>query len=429
VSADLGLRAVDLSWIVTSYTLAAAAFLLPFGRLADLLGSKRILAAGLVVYSAASLLCGLARGGAFLIGMRVLQGVGAAMTFATNVAILTSVFAPERRGAALGANVAATYLALSLGPVLGGLITESLGWRSTFLLTVPVGIASVLALLLYLRGEWADARGEPFDAVGSALFAVSLAVMMYGATFLPRSRGIALVAAGVLGLAGFVAWELRVPYPALNMKLFLGNRVFALSNLAALINYSATTTVGFLLSLYLQTVRGLTPRQAGFVLVIQPAVQAFFSPFTGRLSDKVQPRVLASAGMGLTVIGLSLLGFVARETPFGYIGLSLALLGLGFALFSSPNTNAVMSSVDRRQYGVASATFGTMRLVGNMLSMAVTVILLTVLMGNVQITPERHDAFLLVLRTGFPLFAGLCLVGVWASLARGKTKQGEGANG
>ncbi len=429
ISADLGLRAVELTWVVTAYTLAAAALLLPFGRLADLFGSKRILAGGLVVYSVAGLLCAVAPSGAFLIAMRALQGAGAAMTFATNVAILTSVFAPERRGAALGANVASTYLALSLGPVLGGLITESLGWRGTFVLCAPVGLAALLILLWKLRGEWAEARGERFDAAGSALFAAALAVMMYGVSFLPRARGIVLVSGGLLGLAAFVAWELRTPHPVLNMALVLRNRAFAFSNAAALINYSATTTVGFFLSLYLQYLRGLPPRAAGLVLVVQPAVQAFFSPFMGRLSDRVEPRILASAGMGLTVVGLGLLGFVDHETPFGFIFTSLALLGLGFALFSSPNTNAVMSSVDRRQYGVASATLGTMRLIGNMLSMGVATVLLTLMMGNVQITPERYDGFLACLRTGFPLFAGLCLVGIGASLSRGTTNPGGVTNG
>jgi MFS family permease len=317
--------------------------------------------------------------------------------------------------------VASTYLALSLGPVLGGLITESLGWRGTFVLCAPVGLAALLVLLWKLPGDGARVRGERFDAVGSALFAAALAVMMYGVSLLPRTEAIVLVCVGALGLAAFVAWEIRAPYPALNMALFLSNRTFAFSNAAALINYSATTTVGFFLSLYLQYLRGLSPRQAGTLLVVQPAFQALFSPFMGRLSDRVEPRILASAGMGLTVVGLALLGFVARETPFGFIVASLALLGLGFALFSSPNTNAVMSSVDRRHYGVASATLATMRLAGNMLSLGAAMVLLRLLMGNVQITPERHDAFLLCLRTGFPLFAGLCLVGVLTSLARGTT--------
>ena len=425
ISRDLAMPAVELSWVSTAYLLAAAVSLVPFGRLADIVGRKRVLAAGLVVYTVSSLLCALAPSGALLIASRVLQGIGGAMTFATNIAILTSVFAPERRGSALGSSVASTYLGLSLGPVLGGFIVQSLGWRSVFAASVPVGVAALSVLLWKLRGEWAEARGESFDLVGSVLFMGALAVMMYGVSRLPAAAGIVLVAAGLLGIAGFAAWELRVAHPALNMALFLHNRTFALSNVAALINYSATYTVGFFLSLYLQYVRGLSPREAGLVLLAQPLLMAGFSPVTGRLSDRIEPRVLASSGMGLTVIGLGLLGFVSRETPLSYVVASLALLGLGFALFSSPNTNAVMSSVERRQYGIASATLGTMRLVGQMLSMGVAVLLFALLMGNVQITSGHYDAFLTVLRTGFPLFAGLCMVGVWASLARGKRQDVE----
>jgi EmrB/QacA subfamily drug resistance transporter len=420
IGADLGLPAVELSWVSTAYLLAAAAFLLPFGRIADIVGRKRVLASGLIVYCVSSLLCALAPTGTLLIAARVLQGIGGSMMFATNVAILTSVFAPERRGAALGTSVAATYLGMSLGPVLGGLITEALGWRAVFALSIPVGLAGLLVLAWKLRGEWADARGESFDLTGSLLFMASLGVMMYGVSSLPSAAGIAMIAAGFVGIAAFVLWELRARYPALNMALFRRNRTFAFSNLAALISYSATATVSFFLSLYLQSVRGLTPDTAGFVLVAQPVFQAIFSPIMGRLSDRVEPRILASLGMGLTVIALGLLGFVGGATPLPYIIASLSLLGLGFALFSSPNTNAVMGSVDRRQYGIASATLGTMRLVGNMLSMGVAVMLLALLMGNVPIVPEHFEAFLSCVRTAFPLFAGLCLVGVFASLARGK---------
>ncbi len=427
IGVEFRLPAVELSWVSTAYLLSAAALLLPFGRIADIVGRKRVLASGLVVYCVASLLCAVAPSGALLIAARILQGIGGSMMFATNVAILTSVFAPERRGAALGTSVAATYLGMSLGPVLGGLITEALGWRAVFALSIPVGLTGLLVLTWKLRGEWADARGESFDLTGSLLFMASLGVMMYGVSSLPSAAGIAMVSAGFVGIAGFVLWELRAPYPALNMALFLHNRTFAFSNLAALINYSATATVGFFLSLYLQSVRGLTAEAAGFVLVAQPVFQAIFSPFMGRLSDRVEPRVLASVGMGLTVVGLGLLGFVGRDTPLPYIVASLSFLGLGFAMFSSPNTNAVMGSVERRQYGIASATLGTMRLVGNMLSMGVAVMLLAVLMGNVQIVPEHFDAFLRCMRTAFPLFAGLCLAGIFASLARGNRQPAAGA--
>jgi EmrB/QacA subfamily drug resistance transporter len=420
ISHSLGMGAVALSWVSTAYLLAAAVFLVPFGRLADIVGRKRILTIGLVVFSVASLLCAIAPTGAFLIAMRAAHGFGAAMTFATNVAILTSVVAPERRGRALGANVAATYVGLSIGPVLGGLITEALGWRWVFAVCVPVGLAAVILLMTRLRGEWAEARGESFDLTGSVVLVVSLSLLMYGVSRLPEGLGIGLTVTGAAGVAAFVAWELHVPLPALNMALIMHNRTFALSNVAALINYAATATVGFFLSLYLQYIRGLSARSAGLLLIAQPVVQALFSPLTGRLSDRVEPRVLASTGMGLTVVGLALLSFVAPGTPLAYVTGSLGVLGLGFALFSSPNTNAIMTAVERKHYGIASAMMGTMRLVGNSLSMAAAVTLLSLLVGNVAITPDRYDALLRCVRIVFPLSAAVCVVGVWASLARGK---------
>jgi MFS family permease len=220
--------------------------------------------------------------------------------------------------------------------------------------------------------------------------------------------------------AGFVRWESGLRQPLLHMDLFRRNRVFALSNLAALINYSATAAVGFLLSLYLQYIKGLSPQQAGLVLIAQPIVQAAFSPLTGRLSDKLESRLVASAGMALTTIGLTLLIFLGNGTPYWYIVLSLISLGFGFALFSSPNTNAVMGAVERRWYGVASATVGTMRTIGMMLSLGIATLIFALQIGRVQITPEYYGAFLASVRIAFSIFAAACFGGIFASLARGK---------
>jgi len=219
-----------------------------------------------------------------------------------------------------------------------------------------------------------------------------------------------------------VRWEIRVGSPVLNMNLFRNNTVFAFSNLAALINYSATSAVGFLLSLYLQYVKALSPQNAGLVLVSQPVMMAIFSPLAGRLSDRIEPRIVASVGMALTTIGLLPFVFLNEGTPLGFIVASLVLLGFGFALFSSPNTNAVMSSVEHRFYGVASATLGTMRLTGQMLSMGIAMLILAIYVGKVQITAEYYALFLTSLKTAIGVFAVLCFVGIFASLARGKVR-------
>lgn len=204
--------------------------------------------------------------------------------------------------------------------------------------------------------------------------------------------------------------------------------MLAFSNLAALINYSATAAVAFLLSLYLQYIKGRRPQAAGLILVSQPIIMAIFSPLAGRLSDKIEPRLVASTGMALTVVGLAWLIFLTENTPIAWLIANLVLLGLGFALFSSPNTNAVMSSVDKKFYGVVSATLATMRLLGQMFSMGIAMLIFAVIIGKVQITPDKYEAFLRSCQIAFAIFAMFCLAGIFASLARGKLRYGGASN-
>jgi MFS family permease len=245
---------------------------------------------------------------------------------------------------------------------------------------------------------------------------------MVGFSRLPQWLGEELILGGLVGLGAFVRWEMKIQSPVLNISLFRNNRVFALSNLAALVHYSATFGVGFLLSLYLQYIKGFSPSHAGSVLLCQPVVQALFSPFAGRLSDRIEPRIVSSLGMGFSVMGLFLLVFLGDRTHVIYIVACLVLLGFGFGLFSSPNTNAVMSSVDKKFYGVSSGTVATMRLVGQMLSMGLATLLFALYIGRVQITPEFYPAFLKTMRIAFGIFAVLCTAGVFASLARGRVR-------
>lgn len=422
IGGELAMDAILLGWVATAYLLAAAMFLVPLGRIADIYGRKRIFTYGMITYTAASLLSAISTSAAMLISFRVLQGIGGAMIFSTGVAILTSVFPPEERGRVLGINVAAVYAGLSLGPFVGGLLTQYLGWRSIFWANVPLGLLIIALIFWKLKGEWAEAKGEKFDIAGSIIYSLMLIAIMYGFTMLPELPGAGLILAGGLGIVAFVKWETKVKSPVLDVRLFRNNTVFALSNLAAFINYSATFAVSFLLSLYLQYIKGLTPQIAGLVLVAAPVVQAIFSPFAGRLSDKIEPRIVASLGMGLTVIGLIFFIFLGNTTSLWFIIAGLIILGFGFALFSSPNTNAVMSSVEKRFYGVASATLATMRQIGMMFSMGVVMLIFAIYLGRVQITPEYYAPFLSSLNTAFIIFTVLCFGGIFASLARGKVR-------
>ncbi len=421
ISAELSLNAVALSWVVTAYLLATALFMLPFGRIADIHGRRRIFLTGVIINAIASFLCATSSSGAWLITFRVLQGVGGAMVFGTGMAILTSVFPAKERGRALGINTAAVYTGLSVGPLVGGFLTEHLGWRSIFLPNAILGVVITILVLWKLRGEWAEAKGEKLDYIGAIIYSLSMVTVIYAFSALPAFWPFWLLIIGVIGLVAFVRWEMRQEYPVLNIGLFRNNAGFAFSNLAALINYSATYSVAFLMSLYLQYIMGFTPERAGLVLIAQPFVQVICSPIAGILSDRIEPRVVASAGMALTTAGLVMLAFLNSDTGLSFVLISLVIVGLGFGFFSSPNTVAVMSSVERKCYGVASGMLGTMRSIGQVFSMGVAMLLFALYIGKVQITPEYYPFFLKSLKTAFLISAGLCFAGIFASIARGKT--------
>jgi MFS family permease len=344
------------------------------------------------------------------------------MIFSTNMAIVTTLYPASQRGKALGITVATVYLGLSTGPFLGGLLTGYFGWRSIFFTVAPLGLLVFLLIRIKLRQEWLEARGEKFDLPGAVIYSASLFLVIYGFSLLPGSLGFLLLSVGIAGAVVFFWWENRAPAPILQIGFLKGNRVFAFSNLAALIHYSATSAVTFLMSLYLQYVRGMSPQHTGFILVCQPLVQAILTPFAGRLSDKVEPRIVASIGMGMTGLSLLSLSLLTDHTPFSVIIGNLSFLGIGFALFSSPNTNAIMSAIDKRYYGVGSGILATGRMIGQAFSMGFTMLVFVLILGRVQITPALYPLFLKAAKMLFLIFAVFCCASISASLARGKVR-------
>jgi EmrB/QacA subfamily drug resistance transporter len=418
IGQEFAMDAVSMGWVATAYLLASAVFLLPFGRIADIYGRKKIFTAGLSVFVLASFLMLFSPSALVIILLRVLQGMGAALIFGTAVAILTSVTPAGERGKALGIYTTAVYIGLSCGPFIGGFLTSAFGWRSIFFINIPIGLFAICLIPLFLKGEWADARGEAFDLGGSIQYGITLTCIMYGFSLLPAMEGIVLLLAGTLMMVVFILREKRIPYPLLNISLWTQNRAFAFSNLAAFINYSATFSVTFFLSLYLQYVRGFDPWTAGAILVIQPVTMAVVSPFAGRLSDHASPGRIASFGMGLTALGMIALVFVGESTPLPFIAGILFILGMGLGFFSSPNTNAVMSSVEKKDYGIASGTLGTMRLVGQMLSMGFAMMVIALFIGRIQITSAQHVQLIVSMQVAFAIFALFCMVGIFFSLVR-----------
>jgi MFS family permease len=290
---------------------------------------------------------------------------------------------------------------------------------------LPFGLFSLLLTLHYLKGEWVGEPGQKLDVGGCLLYASAILALVYGATRLPSTLGIVLLLSGLLLLYIFIRHQLVARFPVFDVQLFAGNKTFAYSSLAALLNYSATFAITFLLSLYLQYLKGMSPQTAGSVLMAQPIVMAVLSPMAGRFSDRIEPRLLATAGMIITVIGVTLFSMLQPDTESYLIVANLILLGTGFALFSSPNMSAIMGAVEKRHYGLASGTVATMRLLGQMFSMAMATVVLTLIVGRQAINPENYGLFLRSIHTVFLISAVLCLSGVYFSWCRGALFQSD----
>ncbi|MGR8947834.1 MAG: MFS transporter [Gammaproteobacteria bacterium] len=420
IAESLSLDAVMLAWVPMAYLMASAALVLSFGRLADLVGRKKIFNFGILGLILSSILAATANDGWVLIGYRLIQGMTAAMLYATHIAIVSSVYPPSERGRMIGLSVSIIYVGLTCGPLVGGWLTGLYGWRSTFLIHVPLCTLSWLMGWLYVKEEWkADNPGD-FDIVGAALYSGAIIALMLGISGLPDSTGGMLIVVGLLGFYGFFRHQHGRDHPLIDVSLFYTNKVFTYSCIASIIMYTATFANIVLLSLYLQYLLGLTPSKAGLVLMAQPVIMALVAPLSGRLSDHKEPGVLASFGMTLTAIGLALLATLDVDSEIHTVVVYLCITGFGFSFFSSPNANAIMGSVDKHQNGAAGGAVATVRILGQMTSMAVVSMVFTLILGPVQITSDTYDDLASAIQISFIAFALMCVVGVYFSYSRGR---------
>lgn len=422
---EFSASALQLGLVETAFMLSMAIFLLAMGRLGDIHGRRKVFQLGLLFFAFAGGLISQAHSIEVVIALRFFQGLGGAMVNATTMAILVSAFGPHERGKALGIAVASVYAGISCGPFLGGFMVELLGWRSLFYLMVPLGLLTWLVTKVKIKEEWAGSKGEPFDWAGALVYAPSILFLVYGVTHLKEGGWMwALLFLANLGLLIFLLIEQRAAYPMLDVRLLFENRVFALSNLAALFNYAATFGVTFFLSLYLQFVKGMGPHQAGTILIAQPVVQTLLSPLCGRLSDRIPASYIATLGMASCAVGLVFAANLGIDSSLPHVVCLLIFLGLGFALFSSPNVSMIMGSVEPRYLGVASGLSASMRSLGMLTSMTIITLIFSYLMHGQQVTPETQGAFLTSMRTALLIFCGLCVVGIGCSLGRiGKSSE------
>lgn len=412
IQKELVVNVIILGWIPTAFVLANAATVLPFGRLSDIYGRKRIFSYGVLIYTTASLLAAFSNSGEILVFFSFLQGLGCAMIFATMVALLSSVFPMERRGEALGLYVSAVFIGLFLGPILGGVLIQYLGWRSIYLFNIPVGIILLSILFWKLRMEWAEAQGESFDIKGALIYSLSLVALLYGFSSLLEDLGKTVLVAGFLGILGFFLMERKTESPILELEIFKSRRssFTALSMLFLNIAISAMATF---LSLYFQSLRGLEPQTTAFILAAQPLMVAVLSPVIGRAADRTENRFLPIGGLILITVGLLMLSFLSQETSILVPVLALILVGVGQAMFSSPTTRIFMGSVDSKIYGMASSAFSTMIYLGQTLSLALMLFIFAIYLGQVEINTSNYQVFLDSMRMAFLVFSiisGLALV-------------------
>ena len=400
ISRDFSVEASFVGWLVTGYMLTAAAMSVPFGRLADIWCRKTELVIGTAVFMGGCICSIFAPSMPFLLAMRVMQGIGAAMMMSTNTPILISAYPPEMRGKAIGYSIGSVYVGLSLGPVIGGILNHNLGWRSIFAVAGALAAAALIVAAKGVKKEILEGRGRSFDLKGNILFAVFIVLLMYGLSEIEKGLvPILITAAGVLLGLVFVRHELKTEDPALNIGLF-------------------RTNIGYLTSIYLQVVMGFSSQTAGLILITQPVIMAILTPRMGRLSDKRSPFVLSSIGMGFCALGTLFFIFIDEDTSIAMIIAALLVTGIGFSFFSSPNTNAIMSCVERKDYGIATSVLNTMRSIGQTTSMVIVTIIVATMLPGIQITDADPETLVQVIHRAFIIFTIMCVIGIFISLKR-----------
>jgi len=421
---SFSLKAIELSWIITVFILATAMFLLPVGKWGDTYGNSKFYKAGLFIFTLSSFLCAIAPNATWLIAARFLQGVGSAFSNTTGQAILVSQFPSKNRGQVLGISVSSVYIGLALGPFLGGIIVQQFGWQILFYIAAVLGIMATIVAFIFLEDDKKEIRGKSkTNAIDTLIFMSGLVLMTYGSSQIPTIFGWSMLISGVILLVIFYFLETKIEKPMLDTNLFTHNKLFAYSNLAALINYTATFAIVFFLSLYLQDVRDMSPQMTGSIIIAQPIMMTILSPITGKLSDKIQPRYLSTLGMSICTVGLASLAFLNETTPIWIIIAILVWVGIGFAFFSSPNMSTIMSSVVKSRYGQASGIASSMRVFGQIVGMTIVTLFFASLFGNKAVIEVDNALFLTAMRRGFITFALISLVGIYFSFTRGNVKR------
>ena len=414
IASEFHMSNIVQNWVTIIFLLVVAVISVPAGQISGKYGLKKVTIFSIIFFIIISIVNVLVTSAEEFLVCRLLLGISLALLNVTSMAMVVSAFRPEERGKALGINITGVYIGLSLSPVLGGILNYQLGWRSVILFGVPFLFVILVLLLTKIDDEWITFENIPIDIKGAISYGIGMVLFMYGFTILNKPLGVILTILGIVVLIVFGLIELRQDNPLFDIRFFK-NRKFLSSNFASLCAYLATFAVTTILNYHLQYIKGFDSQSSGIILLVAPLCQVVLAPIAGRLSDKYVPQILAAIGMGLGTISLLLFSFLNTETPLEFLIISMIIYGVGFGLFSPPNTNVIMSSVPPKNTSVASAAVATMRTVGQAMSMGILTLVFAFVMGNVPIVEQYYPLLISSCNITCLICVVLCIASVFAS--------------
>ena len=415
IAQEFAMNNVIQNWVPTIFFLVVAVFTVPAGQISGKFGVKKTLLAGVILYLLASIGACISFSTETFLIFRILQGAGVAFLNVSAMAMVVQAVKPQNRGKALGFTVTGVYLATSLSPVICGFLVQNLGWRSMFYFVIPFLVLCIILMVLKIDGEWKTYEKDKIDKIGSILYGIGILAFIYGFTTLTTTNGLLITVVGVILLIIFAAYELRQKSPVFNMHLFK-NKKFTSSNIAALCSYIAVMVITTILNYHFQYVRGWNAQMSGMILIITPIIMAIMAPNAGKLSDKIHPQKLAAIGMGIATIAMVILTFLTKDTPLYLVVIAMILQGFGMGLFSSPNMNAIMSSVPPKEAPTASASQATMRTIGQTMSLGLLTLVFAWVMGTLELAPQYASMIVQASQTICLICTIACVLAVFASL-------------
>ena len=421
IANDFAMNNVIQNWIPTIFFLAMAVFTVPAGQISGKFGVKKSLLVGVVIFLIGSVGAVLSFSTESFMLFRIIQGASVALVNVSGMAMVVAAVKPQNRGKALGFTVTGIYLATSLSPVICGFLVYNLGWRSIFYAVIPFLVLCIILMIVKVPQDWKTYEHDSIDKVGSILYAIGIMLFIYGFTNLVNQTGVLFTVAGIIFLIVFGAWELRQTSPVFNINLFK-NTKFTSSNIAALCSYLAIMVVTTILNYHFQYVRGWNAQLAGLILIVTPIIMAIIAPNSGKLSDRIHPQKLAAIGMAIATVALLILTFLTNETPVYVVVVAMILQGIGMGLFSSPNMNAIMSSVPPKDAPTASASQATMRTTGQTMSLGMLTLVFAWVMGSLPLSTQYAGLIVQSSQIICGICTVACLVSIFASLVGIKSK-------